>query len=354
MYNLKIVAAFITVQLQLCMNTYAFAYLCCSIVLTRFFFNLDDVKSTDQSLFYLLSAFLSILKKCKITRSTKLFDPLSPLFDLVESLLSHAHEWVQLICTQIFGCVFSEWDPMEVAPDSGIPSSWFVPEDLEEKLLKLSGEFCEHMKSKGITDKLAEQVIKNLLFLVRVLDNKYFRGLSPVDDQQSLPIHKGILQILRKARTIVVHEQTYSPRETIKRVAVLKFCAAFFLNVKNPERVLHIILDPLSRGINASLLSGTFQPPKIMKLRQLSQEVLEMIKSKVDSETFPQIYLKVTRIIARKQKARKDFRAQQVVRDPVKAAQRKIKNQQRKKLVQKRKVAEKKPYIARKKLRVTL
>jgi len=310
------------------------------------------VKSTDQSLFHFLSAFLSILKTCKISRSTKLIETLTPFFDLVESLLLHPHDWVQLISTQIFGCVFADWDPNEISPVTDVKSAWFVSEDLEEKLMKLSKDFCEQMKAKTVMEKLAEQIIKNLLFLARVFDNKFFRESSPSDEQDSLPIHKGILLILRKARTIVVQEQTYAPRETVKRVAILKFCAAFFLNIANPERVLHMILDPLSRGVNASVLFGSFQPPKIMKLRQLSREVLEIVKSKEDPESFPQIYMKVTQLIARKQKARKEFRAQQYVKNPMKAAKRKLQHHHKKRVVKKQKIVEKRPYLKKRTIKV--
>ena len=274
------------------------------------------------------------------------------MFDLIESLLLHPHDWVQLIATQIFGCVFADWNPNEISPISEVRSAWFVSENVEEKLMKLSKDFCEQMKAKTVMEKLAEQVIKNLLFLARVFDNKYFRENSPSDEEETLPIHKGVLLILRKARTIVVQEQTYAPRETVKRVAILKFCAAFFLNITNPERVLHMILDPLSRGVNASVLFGSYQPPKIMKLRQLSREVLEIVKSKVDSESFPQIYMKVTQLIARKQKARKEFRAQQFVKNPMKTAKRKLQHHRKKKVVKKQKLVEKRPYVRKRAIKV--
>ena len=312
----------------------------------------DDVKSSDQSLFYILSAFLSILKTCKISRSTKLIEVLASTFSVIETLLLHPHDWVQLLSCQIFGCVFAEWDPNEISPLNRVQSCWFDPEDLDEKLLNLSKNFCEQMKAKTVMEKLAEQLVKNLLFLARVFDNKYFRQITPVDDKESLPIHKGILLILRKARTLFVQEQTYAPRETTKRVAILKFCAAFYLNIKDPERVLHMILDPLSRGVNASVLFGSYQPPKIMKLRQLSREVLEIVKSKVNPETFPQVYMKVTQLIARKQKARKEFRAQQFVKNPVKATKRKLQHHHKKKVVKKQKIIQKRPHAMKRPIKV--
>ena len=316
-------------------------------LLVTFLFS-DHLHSTDQTLFHLLSAFPAVLRHCKIARSAKWSALLLPVFEVVQSLINYSHDWVQLVCSQIFGCVFSEWDPNEISPKSGITSTWFVPDNVEEKLFELSRAFSDQMKANVVNEKLVEQVIKNLLFLARVFDNNYFRNAAISEEEdQFLPVHKGVLLILRKLRAMVAREHQFQPRQIIKRVGVLKFCAAFFINIQNPERILGAILDPISRVVNASSGHGK-RSPELMKLRELSSEVLDIIRSKVDAETFPHVYMKVTQMIARKHKSRKAFLAQQAITNPVKAANMKILRNQKKKVALKRKSVIKRPYTAKK------
>ena len=298
--------------------------------------------STDHTLFHLLTTLLSILVRCKISRSIKHREYLSPLFDLVENFLGHPHNWVQLVSSQIFGCVFSEWDPNEVTPLCRTPSCWFIPEDLEAKLKALVNCFYQQIKACQPSEQLADQVVKNLLYLTRVFDNKYFRDGND-GDVEVASVHPGILRIIRKLTSCFINEQFNQPLVTCRRIAVLKYCAAFCVKINEPNRVISLLLDPVCRGVETSVKHNASQPPEIHNLRKLSHEVLDLAKSKIDKEEFPRLYMKVNRSIKVQRNRRKAQKAQQLVTDPIKSATRKLEKNKARRMQLKRKAAFKRP-----------
>nr|CAB3267577.1 small subunit processome component 20 homolog [Phallusia mammillata] len=297
----------------------------------------EDVsqKSHDHSLFFHLSAFLSIIRNCDVINSNELFEQLDPIFERVTKLLAYSHDWVRLVCCQILGCYFSNFTPESFSTSRGetIP---FFGQDLETML----GELCQHfymqLKADILADQLAEQVVKNLLFVLRVLDSIHEQPAEGV-------VHPTLLKLMKQLLFITKFEQSDRPKETMKRTAVLKLCAALCLNLPNPDRVLKLLLEPVYRGMNASATHSNNEIESVTTLRHLAAQVLDVIKSKIDSETFSKTYLAVTRKITHKRRERKREKAVQLVADPRKAAAFKLRKQERTKNQRKRKIANMRP-----------
>ena len=298
-----------------------------------------SVSSKDHSLFYHLSTFLAILRNCDVARSKKFKDQLCAIYDLVRDLLLHPHAWVRLICCQIFGVLFSAYQPSEIASDDTGAGYFNNADDADKKLKMLSHCFCDQLEpDDALSEELTQQVVKNLTFVVKVFDAR--------DKTPGAPVHPHVLKILKRMNAIAKSEQAGAPRETRKRSAVLKFCATVALSLKSPERVLRLLLDPVYRGVSASATHGQNEPRSVEDLRSLAAEVQEVIKGKVDVDAFARAYLHVTKKIAHKRKERKQDKALQLVADPQKAAAHKIRKQERTKQQRKRKLAKLRPEYA--------
>ncbi|XP_076826155.1 small subunit processome component 20 homolog isoform X2 [Clavelina lepadiformis] len=299
----------------------------------------DNLKAKDHALFHHLSAFLSIVKHCAVLTEGKWQNELSQIFQAVQTLLTHPHDWIRFICAQIMGSLFASCDPAEIIQTKGT----YLTIDLESTMFDLAKCFCNQLRFNQLKEQHAEQIIKNILYICRVLDLKHQHKVGHHDDQEKVVVHRTILFILRQLLIISKNEQTLNPKDTTKRMTVLKFIAAFSLNIKYPERMLNLLLNPVYRGINASATHGSNEIQSITDLKSLSSEVLEIIKQKFASDIFARAYLKVSQTISHKQRKRKREKAVQLVANPVKAAAAKIRKHERTKQQRKRKIATMRP-----------
>uniref|UniRef100_H2Z902 Uncharacterized protein n=1 Tax=Ciona savignyi TaxID=51511 RepID=H2Z902_CIOSA len=260
-----------------------------------------------HALFFHLTALLRLLQHCGLSRGEKHQATLSGMLENVETLLSHPHAWVRLVCDQILGCVFSAWQPGELVAQKGY--NFYLTTALEGKFESLTKKLFAQFECEILGDQLAEQLVKDLLFVVRVLQ-------EAKASEGSVELHSEVVWLLRQLQRVTKLEQSNNPKVTAKRSAALKFSAAF---------------------------SITFPQNPHWLLRELAAEVLEVVKQNSESEKFSSVYLKVVKKINHKKKERKRERDVQLVADPRKAAAFKLRKQDRTKQQRKRKIANLRP-----------
>ena len=280
------------------------------------------------------SAFSAIIQHCGVLKLHQYTQYLHPLLDQTKKLLTYNHDWVRYMASEIFGHVFACHSPSEV-----VSLNSYMTEDNLSEFLAL---FYEQLEASTVSSKLADQIVKNLLYVSRVLDV----SMQPSDSETKNQSFGLTLQILRKLRTLSMSEQTTSPKETTKRSAILKYLAAYTLTAKNFRRFLTVILEPIHRCLDVSVTFSNEEIECIKNLHVLANEVMETVRKNVEHDLFTKSYLKVTQKIGKNQRERKRKRNIELITNPEKSAAIRVKKQQKTKRQRKNKANRDQPDLA--------
>lgn len=177
-------------------------------------------KFYDQYLFNLLSLVLKIYKDCNVLAIAKYSDHSNKLFDEIKKYLEHDHLWVRLTACQLFGLLFSSRTCEDLFSQ---PDSYFNHKaaSVHLKIRDLIDSFVVQLKSPLLEPELAEQIIKNLAFLGKLV-NKYPSVIEEVvegvESKHDLNTEWLIKKVIKEAK----YELVKKPNETIK-VSFIQF-----------------------------------------------------------------------------------------------------------------------------------
>ena len=168
--------------------------------------------------------------------------------------------------------------------------------------------------------ELGEQVIKNLVALARLLLLEGWKDVSQDTTFQWM---------VKKVVKVANQELVSTPKITVKRTLTFSWVAAACLEASadDVESVLGFVLPPLHREVG-----------KDSDLKSYCQEVLDLLKTKVDPELFDSKYIEVQRTLAKKKGERAAQKKQNLVLNPKLAAKRKIQQNEAKKKAKKAKI----------------
>lgn len=285
----------------------------------------ENERVKDHHLFQILQLLLKLsVRSPSFLKNT---DLISDLAVHVQTLLSYPHEWVRLSSCQFLGYVLSTIDIDRVAKllqTNDHEEKGYVYNNPETSLKSLSLDLCSQIKP-GAKSDLSEQVVKNLIFVARVLQH------VPVNSDTTNKLN--LLWLTKRMRKIVNSEIVENNANTVLRTAVFKWIAgvAIALDVEKMSPVLHHLLGPLARELITT--EETHAP-----LRQLAKEVSNIIKKKIGMEKYTITLSKLQETISIKRAERKRARTQLAVTDPEIYAKKKIKKQFKKKETKKRKI----------------
>lgn len=129
-------------------------------------------------------------------------------------------------------------------------------------------------------------------------------------------------------------EAAYSPRNPLKRTCIFKFLGAVAveLGVGRVKPYLPVIIAPLFRELNSTYAE---QDPV---LKNLSQEIIELLKKLVGLESFSSAFASVQKQASEKRALRKKRKALEFVTNPDIAAKKKLKKHKNKSEAKKRKI----------------
>ncbi|CAH2002387.1 unnamed protein product [Acanthoscelides obtectus] len=282
----------------------------------------------DHHLFQVLQFLLKLCANCPaFLRNKELIENLAVH---IQTLLSYPHEWVRLAAAQFLGYVLSTMDTERLSKlllERKTEDSGFLYSDPENALKSLTLDLCDQLQP-GVTNDLAEQVVKNLVFVARVLQHI---PLKASDSDSKL----NLLWLAKRMRKIVNSEIVEKASVIVLRTEVFKWIAGVItaLDMEKVRPVLHHLMAPLVRELITT-------EEKNAPLRQLAKEVTNMLKKKIGMEEYTQVLSKLQQNLSVKRAERKRARTQLAVTDPEIFAKKKLKRQERKKESKKRKMAE--------------
>ncbi|XP_033739688.1 small subunit processome component 20 homolog isoform X2 [Pecten maximus] len=293
----------------------------------------------DHLLFNILNLLLKVLRECNVVRTPKWQHQMDTIWDYTQKHLTHPHNWVRLAAAQMFGLLFASWQPQEIVTEvDDDDEADYLRDDMKNKMETLAVAFVQQLQSQFLSEEMADQIIKNLIFISRVA--KLATESSPQSEDVTDPEETGskgkrlsLPWLVRKMVREANHESINNNKVTIKRSSVFKWMAAVSLDLGAEllPSVAHIMIPPLQRETNDA--SGMTDPA----IKSLAQEVLDLLKKVLGVEQFTEVYASVQRKRMVVKESRKRQKAVEAVSNPEVAAKRKVKKNLAKRDAKKRK-----------------
>ncbi|KAJ8381936.1 hypothetical protein SKAU_G00027140 [Synaphobranchus kaupii] len=320
-----------------------------------------EEKAADRMLFSFLTLITKLIKECSLLQLSKPSETLTKILNHTHAHLRHPHSWVWLTASQVFGQMFAAHKPEElVARWRGPPSDTMAKEpvatvylvtDLDKKMRELVLSFCSQLQSKFLDTSLGEQVIKNLLFVAKVIylispESDSTESQEQIeeeeDEQKEAEDEKeeenerppSLLWVMKKLSVLVKREAADTPKVPLKRTCVFKFLGAMAVHLGKDQLkpYLTTIIAPLFRELDSTYAD---QDPT---LKNLSQELMELLKKQVGLESFSLAFAAVQKEATQRRATRKRHKAMQAVANPDIAAKKKLKKHKNKIEAKKRKI----------------
>lgn len=289
----------------------------------------------DHHLFQVLHMLEKLCSFCpSFLKQTKAIEELATH---VQTLLAHPHEWVRLSAAEFLGFVLASMDVDHLSQlllENKSDEVGYLCSNPVEGIRSLTLDLCGQLHPDGVKAALAEQVIKNLVFIARVLQKIPLDNSSEdlsVKDKNKI----NLVWLVRRMRKIVNMEVVTAPTSATIRTEVFKWIGGVgtVLDLDKIKAILHHLLAPLVREMVTTEESNA-------PLRQLAKEVANILKNRVGLDMYSAVLSKVQQQLSIRRAERKRTKRQLAVTDPELFAQKKIKRHEKKKETKKRKMEE--------------
>ncbi len=267
----------------------------------------------------------------------------------LHALLLHPHQWIRTITARLWGLYFAQRGSKGLQPFTPHSTDLLMRPGL---LFHVAQDMCKQMQSQYLTETLAEQIIKNLVFvgqlfykypeLTAVSRAKRDTDVVEEDDENELEDEHVTANQSEKGKKPlpplewIFRRLSYMARkeEGHKKRVIFQWFAAMVTQLDDVTPYLISMLNPLYRVVDNK---DTAHSASEREIRILANEVVNMIKKKVGTMPFLKAYEFVRDRVSKVRGERKEKRRIEFVVDPRKAAARKIRKNEQKKEAKNRK-----------------
>ena len=263
-----------------------------------------DAKNEDSLIYQHLNLFLKLMKTdSQFIKKSQFTDEVNVVLEyILSSHVLHPHFWIRVICTQIFGQLFSEYTTECLVKSMANPkdSKEFMINDTKDKLQQMASKCCLLFRDIYNTEVLSDQLIKNLVYISRV-----FIQSSLENSDNSI-----FKWILNKLIFEVKYELKTTPNSNKKRFLIFKWMAAVGveLGAQHLEDYIQNFLPLLCREET----NGSENPNEENEAVVLSKQVLQLFKNIIGTEKFTEYYTESRSKLISKKIERKKNNAIQV------------------------------------------
>ena len=242
----------------------------------------------------------------------------------VHTCLLHSHSWARLLSAQLLGLHLSSVPPEKIVTQcqKNTKGSWIQNVGTVKSLVLDSIE-----QLSLVTDddsELGTQIVKNLVALIKITLVSDWEALSEESEDRVV-----FSWIVRKVMRVANQELVSSPSTTTKRILVFNLIAAACLGAEQSrvESILRLVIPGLHRAVVGP----------VTELKTHCQEVLDLIKSRVEDEHFNEVYMEIQLSLSKQKGERAQSKKQNLIKNPEAAAKRKIRMNESKKRIKKAK-----------------
>eukprot|EP00051_Salpingoeca_urceolata_P018873 m.268959 g.268959 ORF g.268959 m.268959 type:complete len:2685 (-) comp19297_c0_seq5:68-8122(-) len=245
----------------------------------------------------------------------------------LETRLAYPHAWVRLVGSRLLGLLFSTADP------SSLPTASNAYLAREGVLGRLAFACIEHLKSRNLSKALADQVLKNLVFLGRALHHRGPLADAADGDEKAEDEIADLADLFHQLAYVARREATQAAEETLRRTCVFKWFAAMASRIADPDA-----MKPYIGSITQALFRTLESTDSGEEIVDLASQVRVHVEGVVGATEFFQSFNEAREEVAKTRQERKRQRVNQAIVDPVQFARRKQARNLKKRDARKRKV----------------
>jgi U3 small nucleolar RNA-associated protein 20 len=314
----------------------------------------EDGDSNWEQIYAALQLTSNLVQKFP---DTLLSSKTKPVWSNIRICLSYPHAWVKLSAARLTGTYFADFarNNMESGLE-GLPLKGSGGLKLHEDEIRGFIRRTAHMfKTPGLTQLLADEIVKNLVFLGRCAGENDLEWATSQDaesdddeEDDEEKENKTALQYLFGRLSFILRRETSPPRAPalVPKIAALQL-VQLLISKLSPEILissLQTLLLPLSNLTDPSI-PVPYSTDDLFKsgyeaLRSSSEEIMENIKRKVGTKEYSEALLRVREGVKERRVRRSAKRKVEAVSAPERFGEAKRKKVERKKERRKERGAE--------------
>jgi U3 small nucleolar RNA-associated protein 20 len=281
-----------------------------------------------------------------------------PLWSSVYHCISFPHVWVKLSAARLISFYFADFARHNAEKELALPLEGSGGLKLKsDNILDLTRRTAHMLKTPGLTLPLADEIVKNLVFLGRVaaannLKWGFAQGNESEDEADDdigeTTERKTALHYLFGRLSFILRRETSPPRAPalIPKTSSLTVLVHLISKVDTTHLLptIQTILLPLHNLTDTSI-PAPYSTDELFKtdhetLKNTAEELMETLKRKVGTKDFTEAMLRVREGVRGRRDARRGKRRRDAVAEPAQFGEGKRKKTERKKERRKEKGAE--------------
>ena len=185
----------------------------------------DEDRDSDLLLIQTNYAIIKMAQHCPSgLQNPDIADSTDDMWDKIIYHLMHPHLWIRALSARLTGSMLGWHKADELAsyiiePPDSARRTYLTSPKVAERLINLATQSINQLKSEELDQQLADQIIKNLVFVGKIANRLPFRD----DDEDKKNRPPSIPWLTKKLRNEVNAEVALRPKIPTKVISFFKF-----------------------------------------------------------------------------------------------------------------------------------